>query len=335
MRGFRLVSALTLSLAASPVAGHADPVLVQAAGSTRTVACADAPAMIEGARNLITFTGHCTSLQIRGDSNIVSIPLAEPGNIDIEGNGNRIRYTAAAGVRPQLRIVGNGIWVTPSAYSSAPPAALATISGNGLNLDLDCDGLAFTLDSVGSTVALRGQCKAVLLHGETNLVRADLAPAASVTIEGNANTLLYRLPPGAALPGGKVTGMGSFVAADSGLAASLGTGLSPVKLPVPLLMRLLDAQVQAPGTLVILQPAIFGRSGFSPAGEVMLQRLGGLLVQAWPSSVRIVGHNANPERAKQMASAVQEYLIDHGVPGLAAQIASEGGDGSVEVWLLK
>ena len=322
-------------LAVRPLAGHADPVLVQAAGSTRTVACANAPAIIEGPRNLITFTGHCTGLQIRGDSNSVSIPLAEPGNIDIEGNGNKIRYTAPAGLQPQLRIVGDGTWVTPGAYSPAPPAALATISGNRLNLDLDCDGLAFTLNTVGSTVTLRGQCKEVLLHGETNLVRADLASAATVTIEGNANTLLYRLAPGAALPGGKVTGMGSLVAADSGPAASLGTGLPPAKLPVPLLMRLLDAQVQEPGTLVILQPAVFGGSGFSPAGEVMLQRLGGLLVQAWPTGVRIVGHNANPERAKQMASAVQEYLVDHGVPGLSAQLAAEGGDGWVDVWLLK
>ena len=173
------------------------------------------------------------------------------------------------------------------------------------------------------------------MHGEANLVRAELTSGSNVTIEGNANTMLYRLPPGALLPGGKVTGMGSLVAADSGLAATLGSGVPPTKLPVPLLMRLLDAQVQAPGTLVILQPAIFSKSGFSPAGEVMLQRVAGLLLQAWPSGVRIVGHNLNPQRGKQMASVVQDYLVDHGVPGLNAKLESDNGDGSVDIWLLK
>ena len=112
--------------------------------------------------------------------------------------------------------------------------------------------------------------------------------------------------------------------------------MAPQKLPVPLLMGLLDAQVQALGTLVQLPSAIVGpMGGFSTAGEVQLQRLGGLLLQAWPTAVRIVGRGKTQEGGRKLASAVSEYLIDHGVPGLAAQIDGDIGSGSVDVWLLK
>ena len=325
-----------LAAAGLAVPAKADPVLVQAAGATRTVNCNDAPLQVEGARNLITVTGRCTGLEVRGDGNIVSLPLTGTAPVDIQGSRNRIRYTAMAGTVVQLQIAGDGNEVLPAPYAPAPPAALAVISGNALNLDLDCGGAAFTLNSVGSAIALRGQCKAVMVHGEANMVRADLAPAATVQIEGNANTLLYRAPLDAPQPKTRLVGMGSLVASESSLAAALGAGVAPQKLPVPLLMRLLDAQVQAPGTLVQLPPAIFGpMGGFSTAGEVQLQRLGGLLLQAWPTGVRIVGHGQTQEGGRKLASAVSDYLIDHGVPGLAAQIDGDIGNPMVDVWLLK
>ena len=316
-------------------AAQSEPVLVQAAGATRTVACNGGPVQVEGARNLIKFTGVCTGLHLRGDGNTISIPLSGQSQIDIEGGHNRVHYSALAGIAPQLRIVGDGTEVLTSQNAPAPLAGLASISGNKLNLDLDCNGQAFTLDSVGSTISLRGKCQTVLLHGEANLVRADLASGATVTIQGNANTLLYVIPPGGTLPGGSVDGMGSLVVPDVGFAVPLGAGVPPARLPVALLMRLLDAQVQAQGTLVHLPSAVFAQDGFSAAGELQLQRLGGLILQAWPNGVHIVGHDPNPARGTQMATAISTYLIDHGVPGLAAQIGSEPGESSVDVWLLK
>ena len=316
-------------------AAQSEPVLVQAAGATRTVACNGGAAQVEGARNLIKFTGVCTSLQVRGDGNAISIPLSGQSRIDIEGGHNRVHYSAMAGIAPQLRIVGDGTEVLTSQNAPAPQAALASISGNKLNLELDCNGLTFTLNSVGSTVSLRGKCSAVLMHGEANLVRADLASGATVTIQGNANTLLYAVPAGATLPGGSVDGMGSLMVPDVGFAVPLGAGVPPTRLPVPLLVRLLDAQVQAPGTLVHLPLAAFAPDGFSAAGELQVQRLGGLILQAWPNGVRIVGHDPDPARGTQMATAISTYLTDHGVPGLAAQISSEPGESSVDVWLMK
>ena len=336
MKKLGLAVLMLLALTGQVTSAKADPVLVQAAGATRTVNCNDAPLQVEGARNLITATGRCTGLEVRGDGNIISLPLTGTVRIDIQGSRNRIRYTAMAGTIVYLHIAGDGNEVLPGPYAPAPSAALTGISGKGLNLDLDCEGGSFTLDSVGSTIALRGQCKAVMLHGEANMVRADLAPAATVQIEGNANTLLYRVALGAPLPKTRLVGMGSLVASDSSLAAALGTGVAPQKLPVPLLMGLLDAQVQALGTLVQLPSAIVGpMGGFSTAGEVQLQRLGGLLLQAWPTAVRIVGRGKTQEGGRKLASAVSEYLIDHGVPGLAAQIDGDIGSGSVDVWLLK
>jgi hypothetical protein len=336
MRQFCWAAYALLAASALAAPAHADPVLVQAAGATRTVNCAEAPLEIDGARNLITVTGRCTGLQIRGDGNDVSLPLSGVAPVDIEGSRNRVRYTAMPGTNVQLHVAGDGTAVTPGPYAPAPPAALASISGNGLDLDLDCNNGTFTLDSVGSAIALRGQCKAVVLHGEANVVRADLAPEASVEIEGNADTLLYRVPQGAALPKTKLVGMGSLVADQSSLAAAIGARVAPQKLPVPLLMRLLDAQVQAPGTLVQLPSAIFAPTGgLSAAGEIQLQRLGGLLLQAWPSAVRIVGHGPSPDAGRKLAAAVSDYMIDHGVPGLSAQLDGDVGGGSVDVWLLK
>jgi len=335
MRRMRLLATMLTVLGGWMTQAQADPVLVQAAGATRSVACNGGPAQVEGARNLIKFTGVCTGLQVRGDGNAISIPLSGQSLIDIEGGHNRVRYSSSAGIQPRLRVVGDGTEVLTSQNAPAPLASQASISGNDLNLELDCNGLDFTLNSVGSTISLRGRCQNVLLHGEANLVRADLASGASVTIQGNANTLLYQVPPGGNLPGGSVNGMGSLVAPDVGFATPLGVGVPPARLPVALLMRLLDGQVQAQGTMVHLPPAVFTPDGFSVAGDMQLRRLGGLILQAWPSGVHIIGHDPDPTRATQMATAISTYLVDHGVPGLAAQISSESGESSVDVWLMK
>jgi hypothetical protein len=327
---------LVLASAHGLAAEDSTAVLVQGAGATRTVTCADVDARVEGSRNTITFTGHCTGLQLRGDGNVVSVPLAGPALIDIEGNHNRVRYTSTPDALPRLRVAGSFNELTPSPYAVAPRAEAAAISGDGLNLELDCAGKPYTMQSVHSHLHLRGACPALTLRGEANLVEAELAPGAEVTIAGNAISLLYRVAGDGAAPKVALNGMGSIALPEASMAGVLAQPVGAARLPVPLLMQLLGAQVQAQGTLVHLPAAVFSPNGYSPAGEVTLQRLAGLIVQAWPSGVKIAGHNPDALGAKQIASGVSEYLVGHGVPGLSAEITGDTtGEPSVDVWLLK
>ncbi len=328
---------LAFASANAQAAEDSNAVVVQGSGATRTVSCNELEARIEGPRNMITFTGKCSGLQVRGDGNTVSVPLYGPAQIDIEGNHNRVRYTTTADASPRLHVVGNQNELIPNPYAVVPRADGSVISGNELNLDLSCNGRPFTLETVNSHIRLRGGCPAMILRGEANLIEAELAPGADVTIAGNAISLLYHVVGDGAAPKLFVAGLNSIALPASSIGAALIQPTTPAKLPVPLLMQLVGAQVQAQGTLVHLPIAAFNgnSNSFSPAGELTLRRLAGLLVQAWPSGVKITGYDTDPDTGRTRASAVSDYLIAHGAPGLAPALSGDKGDPAVDIWLLK
>lgn len=329
---------LTLTSIPGPV--QADPVVVASAGTTRTVACTDNDAQINGSRNVITFSGRCTGLQIRGDSNLVSIALTGHAPIDIEGTRNRVRYTTSQDATPTLRVVGSSTEVMPARGAMMPRAETAALQGDQLTIELDCGGGLFTLQTVRSTLWLHNGCTALTVRGEANVVHADLAPEAQVLIEGNAITLLTTQSQPGPPPKIKVVGMGSIVAPESSLMASLATPASPGQLPfanVPLVMliQVLDAQVTQAGTLVKLPAVAFDTDSLSPGGELQMQRVAALISQITPSGVRITGHEANSARARQRANLVSDYLLTHGFPGMTPDIQTDNGDGSVDILLLR
>ena len=316
--------------AASPFTG----LLLQGSGTTRTVSCNNTSVMVEGARNAVTITGHCNGLIVRGDSNQVSVPLIGAATLDIEGNHNRVRTSSTPDATPQLHMVGEANELTSSPLGVAPAADSATIFGNGLNVELDCNAKPVTFESVNSHLKLRGVCPSLTLRGEANLVEANLASGADVTIAGNAISLLYRVAADAAPPNFAILGMDSLALPANSLASALTQGTPPAKLPVALLLQLLNAQVQASGTIVRLPPAAFNSTGVSPSGALILQRLAGLIVQAWPNSMKIIGQEDDPGAGKQLATVVSEYLVSHGVPGLTADILGQHGERAVVVQLL-
>jgi len=168
---------------------HAQTPAVQAEGQTSSLPCNGSAATIAGSRNTITFTGSCAGLQIRGETNTVTVSLAPRALIDIEGNGNRIRFSSPA--NPRLRVSGSFTTVTPEPGSAAPFADSASLSGNNLDVALDCAGKSLTLQGTRSHFRLTGACTALTVRGEANAVLADLAPSAQVLVEGNGITLTY------------------------------------------------------------------------------------------------------------------------------------------------
>jgi hypothetical protein len=323
-----------LASATAQAATDFNGLLLQGSGTTRTVTCNNTTVMVEGARNVVTIVGHCSGLIVRGDSNYVSIPLTGAAVLDIEGNHNRVRTSSTPDATPQLRMTGQANEFTPNPASVAPAADTAFISGNGLSVELDCNGKLMTFDSVSSNLRLRGACAGLVLRGEANLIEASLAPGADVTIAGNAISLLYKIAGEGAEPNFNISGMDSLALPAASLGAALTRPTPPSKLPVQLLLQLLSAQVQANGTYIRLPAAAFNSTGMSPAGALTLQRLAGLILQAWPSAVKIVGQEDDPGAGKQLAAVVSEYLVSHGVPGLTADIVGQQGTKAVTVQLL-
>lgn len=105
---FRLLAVLTLTatstllLAADGGAGYTG------AGADSEMDCAGGPATIQGASNTIRFTGRCSSLEIIGASNIITIDLAAGSSIYIQGASNEVYWTAPKGTRPKQNVTGAG-----------------------------------------------------------------------------------------------------------------------------------------------------------------------------------------------------------------------------------
>ncbi len=100
-------------------AAHAETLapaaIVRGESETSRVDCGGAPAEIQGNRNTLTFTGACRGLTLRGEANRVSIDLAPNARIDIQGNGNELRYTqGAAAAPPSVSVSGHDNDIQPT-----------------------------------------------------------------------------------------------------------------------------------------------------------------------------------------------------------------------------
>lgn len=78
----------------------------QGAEQTATLDCKGGAAVIDGADNIMTLSGNCTRLTLRGAGNRVSISLAAQSVIEIQGADNEVRWTAPAKSKPVLKVAG-------------------------------------------------------------------------------------------------------------------------------------------------------------------------------------------------------------------------------------
>jgi hypothetical protein len=289
----------------------ADGPVVRAEASTASVACAGAPAEVNGGRNTLTFTGACKSLQVRGEANNVTVALAPGALIDIEGNGNQVHFTAAAA--PRLKISGSHNQVLPQPGAPAPAADTAKLSGDDLDVALDCHGSSVTLQGVRVHYQLRGACKALTVRGEANIVQAEFAPKAQVLVEGNGITLTYTVVGNGAAPDIAVHGMGSSVQ-RAGATSATPAAAAQATDSVPQLMHALDATVVKTGVLVKLPEAVFTGATVAPAGEGQLGKLAALIGMIHPAGLQMTGHDpADPVLAAQRVALVRSWMETHGV----------------------
>ena len=313
MRYFFVLFCLAMLAWSGPAS--AESPLVRAEARTATIACAGAAAEVNGSRNTLTFTGACKGLQIRGEANNVTVALAQGVLIDIEGNGNHVHFTAAGA--PRLRISGSHNQILPQPGAPAPAADTAKLSGDDLDVALDCHGSSVTLQGVRVHYQLRGACKALTVRGEANIVQAEFAPKAQVLVEGNGITLTYTVVGDGAAPDIAVHGMGSSVQrADAASAAGAAPAAATAETTdsLPMLMHELDATVVKTGALVKLPEAVFSGAAVAPAGESQLGKLAALIAMIHPAGLQLTGHDpADPVLAAQRVALVRSWLEAHGV----------------------
>lgn len=76
------------------------------AGEESELDCDGGSVRVEGADNMLTIHGRCTSLIIEGASNRITIDLGAQSTIRVTGAGNQIRWTAPAQAKPRVRVTG-------------------------------------------------------------------------------------------------------------------------------------------------------------------------------------------------------------------------------------
>jgi hypothetical protein len=104
----RLIAAFTLAATSTLLLAASDGANYIGAGADTEMDCDGGPASVEGASNHITFRGGCSSLEITGAANIITIDLASNARISVTGASNEIYWTAPQGTRPKQDITGAG-----------------------------------------------------------------------------------------------------------------------------------------------------------------------------------------------------------------------------------
>jgi hypothetical protein len=353
----------SLAIPTSPT--WAEPVSVRAEAQTLSVDCAGGDAEIGGNRNTVTFTGACRSLTLRGDANHVAIDLATGANLDVEGNGNTIRYSIGGGGRePTVRVSGSNTdlastGITPTPAPSADPLRL---TGDSQNLQLDCAGRAVDIQGNRSRYRLSGGCASLSAHGEANTVSAEMRPGAKVEIEGNGTTLSYSITGGEADADIVVRGADSRAVRVGGIDATPTPAAPPAAPPapppspiappapppaapaaalpgVPQLMHDLQAKVVENGTLVAFpaETLFDGGGSLRDGSSGALTKLAALIVQIHPSGVRVTATDpADIEMARQRARSLRDWLAGQGQVRVAIQAdAARGTPPHVDILILR
>lgn len=107
MRFLKTVVLAASVLVAGPLLAQGDDVQVfSGAGQTNQLDCDGGGIRIEGAGNILTITGGCTSLTVEGASNEIQVDMAPGGRIAVSGASNRVRWTAPQGTRARVSSSG-------------------------------------------------------------------------------------------------------------------------------------------------------------------------------------------------------------------------------------
>jgi hypothetical protein len=323
-----LIAAALATVLHSPAAlAQPAPPTVQAEGETRTDPCGTEAASVFGKRNIATFTGACAGLTVRGDGNHIALALATGAPIDIAGSDNQVRITA--GRAGTAHISGSNTLLVADG-GTAPTAAGSSISGDGQTIQLECQGVAVTLDGNHSRFHLHGGCRSLLLRGAGNVVDAELAPGAPVRIEGDGSVVIWRLAIPGAPPTATVLGIDSLVQPDTTIAIAPAPPAPPAGVTmVAQIMAALQGEITPDGTLFHLPATMFADAGLTQPGQMALAQISQLIGLIHPAGLRIEGQP--PTRP----AAVQAWLVEHGQVRSPITTAPGKASDKVDVTILR
>ena len=86
-----------------------DKIEISGIGQTSTIACEGRAVHVEGAGNVLTFTGDCTELELAGTDNQITIDLRPNARISVEGTSQTVRWRSTAQPRQSVQGVDNQV----------------------------------------------------------------------------------------------------------------------------------------------------------------------------------------------------------------------------------
>jgi hypothetical protein len=324
---FRTVITPSLSLAALLLL--AAPVYAQSdrTGAGETIDCAGGDAAITGNGKHVTLQGACRSLTVRGDGNQIQAELAPRARVDVQGDGNSVRYRLIGGTEEaHVAVAGRQDVVGPDEAPIAGMAAAATRApltlAAGAPAEADCTDRDVTVTADDTSYTLHGGCRSITVSGARTTVHAEMQAQSRISIPGAGDRVFWFLKTAGADPVGTVTGANSQVVQEQRLgsviappsAAPIDTGDQPP-------MQLTggsgvvedrcggrDVQITADNTVFVLRDRCRSITVTGSGDKVEAELMAG-------SRIRIVGDN----------SVVQFVLAGAG----ADPIVSVSGHGSV------
>jgi outer membrane protein OmpA-like peptidoglycan-associated protein len=144
-------------------------------------------------------------------------------------------------------IIANGagmVAATPSAVATSPGQLL--LSGDGQTRDMPCTQAEVMINGNNGHFTLRGGCRQLVVHGNNNIVHAELTPTTQIGITGENSTIYVLLNPAGNDPAMFVTGTNNHVIRVQQLDDTTGT-----EIPLPRSTGALPGPVGVPtGTIV-------------------------------------------------------------------------------------
>ncbi len=183
---------------------------LRAEGEQRSVDCGGRDVIIDGNLNTDVLRGGCGPILLRGEGAVVRADMAPGSLISIEGNDVRLSWRlVGGGLDPVVSVKGRDSMATrdgdavasplaPPAVPAAAPVAISAadkapidITISGETRDLDCAGREVHITADRGLYALRGGCRAVIVHGDNDFIQAEVVPGARIELLGKNVKLAF------------------------------------------------------------------------------------------------------------------------------------------------
>jgi hypothetical protein len=190
--------------------------------------CAGGDASVTGDGHHLTIHGSCRSLTVHGNGNQIQAELAPRARVDVQGDGNRVRYRLIGGteearvtVAGQQDVVGPD--AAPLAGENAPATQPPLLLDAGTAPEGNCKDRDVTISASDTSYTLHGGCRSVTVTGSRTTVHAEMQPASRISIPGPDDRLFWFLNAPGAPPRLDVTGANSVTSEQ----ARLGSVIAP------------------------------------------------------------------------------------------------------------